>query len=183
MVTITYVTELLNEQTKNNERIITIPTTCTPLRMSDQLSHFNIKMDIEMPSDIVSITSDTHTLSNVTLKGKSAQIESDESVLGNRGLNDKDFILKVMILKDDKATAYIESDDEGNKTVCLALNPVQVEISKEEGPDVTFLIDVSGSMAGSKITAVINAMKIFIRLLPPNTSFNSKHLAVTQFCY
>jgi uncharacterized protein with von Willebrand factor type A (vWA) domain len=45
-----------------------------------------------------------------------------------------------------------------------------------KGPQIVFLLDTSGSMSGSKIDAVKNAMNLFIRLLPENSSFNGNTL-------
>ncbi len=84
----------------------------------------------------------------------------------------KDFILKISTKSPHTPSLLAERGDQGEVTFCLALNPESIDQTTED-IEIIFLLDRSGSMTGTKIGAVRNAMKIFLRSLPQQCTFNS----------
>ncbi|KAI8800014.1 von Willebrand factor type A domain-containing protein, partial [Cladochytrium replicatum] len=83
---------------------------------------------------------------------------------------EKDFILLISALNLDKPRCVIEPHPQGGFAAMLtltprfALSPIRTEI--------IFVVDRSGSMAGSKMEQTRSALQMFLRSVPPRSYFN-----------
>lgn len=120
---------------------------------------------VEMPGAITRIESPSHPMS----------IELDEAratvrlVQADAAL-DRDVVLLVEAKGLHDSHVRVERDDQGQLTGALAVRPVfEAAIAPAE---VIFVIDRSGSMRGSSIAEVRNALQLCLRSLVPGCHFN-----------
>eukprot|EP01113_Clastostelium_recurvatum_P036400 TRINITY_DN517_c0_g1_i6.p1 TRINITY_DN517_c0_g1~~TRINITY_DN517_c0_g1_i6.p1 ORF type:complete len:798 (-),score=137.04 TRINITY_DN517_c0_g1_i6:236-2629(-) len=61
----------------------------------------------------------------------------------------------------------------GRKVACLSLFPLQQVVEhRPVRTEMIFVVDRSGSMSGSKMSAVRDTLRLFLRSIPPGTLFN-----------
>ena len=83
---------------------------------------------------------------------------------------DQDFVLAIEAPALAAPQAWLERNDDGDDAVAIAFAPAR---SAEASPaEVIFLVDRSGSMAGSSINEVRNALQLCLRSLVPGSYFN-----------
>nr|POE79788.1 von willebrand factor a domain-containing protein [Quercus suber] len=83
-----------------------------------------------------------------------------------------DFILQISIDDVSKPQAVIERhpDIKGQRALMMTMVPrFSLPVSASE---IVFIADQSGSMAGGKNTALVQALKVFLKSLPFSTKFN-----------
>ena len=111
---------------------------------------------VESPSHPVSVAMNGHS-ATVTLSQRDAAL-------------DRDFVLSVECDGLDTPQAWIERDDNGGQAVAVAFVP---QLGQATTPcDVTFLVDRSGSMEGTSIDEVRNALQLCLRSMIPGCTFN-----------
>jgi hypothetical protein len=85
---------------------------------------------------------------------------------------EKDFILQLVAKETSIPAALLETHPTipGQRALMATLVPKFA--LPPERPEIVFICDRSGSMTGSKITALRNALKVFLKSLPVGTKFN-----------
>eukprot|EP01124_Arcella_intermedia_P031428 TRINITY_DN7081_c0_g2_i1.p1 TRINITY_DN7081_c0_g2~~TRINITY_DN7081_c0_g2_i1.p1 ORF type:complete len:682 (+),score=178.76 TRINITY_DN7081_c0_g2_i1:152-2047(+) len=79
-------------------------------------------------------------------------------------------ILEVFDSNNTELDSKISENDTG--AMMVSLNPDLREVKSNTQSEIIFLIDRSGSMAGSRIEQAKNALQLFLRALPIGTLFN-----------
>jgi Ca-activated chloride channel family protein len=111
---------------------------------------------IESPSHPVSVTVGGHT-AEVTLASRQAAL-------------DRDFVLSVEAEGLDNPQAWLEQDERGGQAIAVTFVP---RLDHGAVPcDLTFLVDRSGSMQGTSIEEVRNALQLCLRSMIPGCCFN-----------
>ena len=125
----------------------------------------NLSVRLAMGGAITRIESPSHPAS-VDVNGRSATV-----TLSQRDVAlDRDFVLSVECDGLDTPQAWIERDDNGRQAVAVAFAP---DLGQTMAPcDVTFLVDRSGSMEGTSIEEVRNALQLCLRSMSPGCTFN-----------
>ncbi len=183
LVKLTYVTELVCSETGLR---FTIPTTVSPRYApaedrigvgrpdADALNPprawnvpygMQLSVKLAMGGTISRIESPSHPVS-VTMNGRQATValSSRDAAL------DRDFVLSVDAEGLDAPLAWIERDDDGAGAIAVAFVP---KLSSGSTPgDVTFVVDRSGSMQGTSIEEVRNALQLCLRSMIPGCRFN-----------
>jgi Ca-activated chloride channel family protein len=111
---------------------------------------------IESPSHPVSVQMDGHE-ATVTLSSREAAL-------------DRDFVLSVEAEGLDAPLAWFEHDDDGAGAIAVAFVPKLASGSTPS--DITFVVDRSGSMEGTSIEEVRNALQLCLRSMIPGCRFN-----------
>ncbi len=125
----------------------------------------NLSVRMAMGGAISRIESPSHPVS-VAMNGRSATV-----TLSQRDTAlDRDFVLSVECDGLDTPQAWIERDDNGSQVVAVAFAP---NLRQSATPcDVTFLVDWSGSMEGTSIEEVRNALQLCLRSMNHGCTFN-----------
>ena len=125
----------------------------------------NLSVRLAMGGAITRIESPSHPVS-VAMNGHAATVALSQ----RDAALDRDFVLSVECEGLDTPQAWIERDDNGGQAVAVAFVP---RLGDTMTPcDVTFLVDRSGSMDGTSITEVRNALQLCLRSMIPGCSFN-----------
>ena len=182
VLSITYVTELAAEGAAAR---FTLPTTVSPryAPAQDQVGvgqtpaealnpptapdvpyAFSFEMDLAMSGRILGVSSPTHPI-DVELDGACARVR-----LAQRSAPmDRDLVIVVAADGLDTPHAVAERGD-GSAAVLLSFVPAfEAAVQPAE---VVFLIDRSGSMQGTSIAEVRNALQLCLRSLVPGCLFN-----------
>jgi Ca-activated chloride channel family protein len=124
-----------------------------------------LSVRVSMPGSISRIESPSHPVS-VTLNGSEAtiQLSCRDAAL------DRDFVVSVDAEGLDRPQAWIERDDEGACAAAVAFVPRLAEAATPV--DIAFLVDRSGSMEGTSIEEVRNALQLCLRSLIAGCRFN-----------
>lgn len=118
-----------------------------------------------MPSAVANLESPTHTLKwERTASGAVASFWYDNEPMG------KDLVLRIAQEKPHEPHAELEVAPDGSGCAMVSMVP---DFDLEPEPtEIIFLVDCSGSMAGSRMTAAKSALSLFVRALPSNCYFN-----------
>ncbi|MDL1948615.1 VWA domain-containing protein [Acidobacteria bacterium ACD] len=126
----------------------------------------SLTLRLEMPVGIRSVESPTHPLS-VEVDGSRATV-----TLGERETAlDRDLVVRVKLAGPEGQRVLAERDGKGGGAVLVSFRP-RFEAATAGSSEVVFLVDRSGSMEGSSIAQVRNALQLFLRSLGEGTSFN-----------
>lgn len=190
-VDITYVGELKHDAEVDGVRF-TIPTNIAPrygnlpgeVRKADtaipEKGGFEVIVDAELPNGafIREMRSPSHPVA-VSLGTTSVTPDADPAMnrasatlsLGSAEL-DKDFILQVVAKETGNPKAILETHPTipGQRALLATLVPKFA--LKPERPEIVFICDRSGSMGGSKIKKLVEALKVFLKSLPTGVKFN-----------
>lgn len=191
VVEITYLGELKHDMETDGIRY-TVPNIICPrygaypksLQMESSIDpkagSISITVDAEMPdgSFIQKIQSPTHPIS-MTMGTVSSMPNAEPSMskasasltLGSAQL-DKDFILQVIAKNTGVPRAILEMHPTIPNHRALMATLVPKFSLPPERPELVFVCDRSGSMSGSRIALVIQALKVFLKSLPVGVKFN-----------
>jgi Ca-activated chloride channel family protein len=124
----------------------------------------NLVVELSLPDVLSRVESPSHPI-QIALNGQRATVSlsQKESAL------DRDFVLVVGVPNIDTPRAWIERD-EGNEAAAIGFYPRLDDRSVPS--EVIFLVDRSGSMGGSSIGEVRNALQLCLRSMIPGCRFN-----------
>jgi Ca-activated chloride channel family protein len=183
LVRLTYVTELSID---GGRLRFTIPTTVSP-RYAPGEDHtgtgrpdtetlnppvawsvpygLDLSVRLAMPGRIMSLESPSHPIA-VTLSDYEASVKLAHA----QAALDRDFVLSVEAAGLAAPQAWVERDADGREAVGVAFVPAFTETSSPA--DVIFVVDRSGSMAGTSIGEVRNALQLCLRSMIAGCRFN-----------
>ncbi|MCJ1452864.1 hypothetical protein MMC28_003209 [Mycoblastus sanguinarius] len=188
MVKITYIGELKHDIGADGIRF-TIPTKISPrYGQVEEKSDISVEstggiaitVDISMAEDspLKEVRSPSHPIA-VTL-GKTSKAGSETSSMSRASATlslgtcalDKDFVLEIKHENSGKPKALLEthSSIEGQRALMATLVPESPTLQSK--PEVIFVADQSGSMAGGRTLTLVAALKIFLKSLPVGIKFN-----------
>eukprot|EP00741_Cyanophora_paradoxa_P003097 tig00000663_g3006.t1 len=160
----------------------TIPAKYTPARTAPEEAaavnplgvapHVPYAMSLELhvvaPAPIASIASPTHAPDlEVTVAGREGRVRLARAVPMDGAL-----VLEVAHAAPRAPHAWAERAEDGSACLALCLCP-EFEAGAPPAPgEFLFLVDRSGSMAGSKMEQTKNALQIMLRALPPGSAFD-----------
>jgi Ca-activated chloride channel family protein len=184
LVRLTYVTELSVDRT--GARFM-IPTTVSPRYApaedctgvgqpdSDALNPpvdwrvpygLDLSVRVRMPNRITTLESPSHPVSiSIDDAGATVTLAQDGIAL------DRDFVLSIDAEGPDRPQTWAERHEKGSETVAVAFIPTFPGASTSPA-EVIFLVDRSGSMQGTSIEEVRNALQLCLRSMIPGCRFN-----------
>ncbi|KAF2008037.1 VIT-domain-containing protein [Amniculicola lignicola CBS 123094] len=190
VINITYLGELKHDMEVDGIRF-TIPNIIYPrygkypLKLADgstnvRVNGIAITVDAEMadgsfiqriqsPSHPISISMGTTSLAP-TAEPKMTKASATLSL--NTSQLDTDFILQIVAKDTGNPTAILETHPTIPQQRALMATLVPKFALPAENPEIVFVCDRSGSMAGSRMTLVVQALKVFLKSLPVGVKFN-----------
>ena len=183
LVRLTYVTELAIDAGRVR---FTIPTTVSPRyapgadrtgvgRPDAQALNppvawtvpygLDLSMRIAMPGRVMAIESPSHPIA-LTINEHDATV----TLAQNQAALDRDFVLAIQAAETDSPQALIERGDDGHETVAVSFVPAFTETTAPA--EVIFVVDRSGSMGGTSIQEVRNALQLCLRSMISGCRFN-----------
>ena len=124
-----------------------------------------LSIRLTMTGAISRLESPSHPVS-IDLQGERATVtlSTREAAL------DRDFVLSVEAAGLDTPQAWLEAQDDGSGAIAVAFVP---DLGSAAMPaDITFLVDRSGSMGGTSIDEVRNALQLCLRSMVAGCRFN-----------
>ncbi|EMC98716.1 hypothetical protein BAUCODRAFT_64769 [Baudoinia panamericana UAMH 10762] len=191
IVEITYCGELKHDAEIDGLRY-TLPTSIAPRYGSYPGEVLNsnttakggisIKVDIDMASSAIrKIQSPSHPIAvsmgatSTTANAEQAPFTPDQAsatlTLGSAELAG-DFVLQMLVDNISEPKAILEAHPSLPNQRAIMATLVPKFTLKPSHPEIVFIADQSGSMRGSKNTALVNALQIFIKSLPLGVRFN-----------
>lgn len=125
----------------------------------------DLTVTVDLPVPITRVESVSHA-ARVMLHGAKATV----TLASEKAALDRDFVLLVAPSGADEPAVVLERDKQGRLAALLAFRP-QFE-TEEAASDVVFVVDRSGSMSGSSIEQVRNALQLALRSLSTGCRFN-----------
>lgn len=173
--------ELMNQirfviPTYIGQRYGTVPAEFSVPRSDDRKATFSFNAVIRLTSKIIEVTSPTHNSDVVVqpsqrLQGGSAPLYGSEVHLRAPVDLDKEFVLFIQAEKLGTPRCIAEIDAKKH-TVALSLTLVpRFGAPNVESQEYIFLVDRSGSMAGSRIDCAKDTLKHLLKGLPSNSTF------------
>jgi len=139
--------------------------TLNPPRSSEVPYRLDLAVRLATPRRPSRIASPTHPI-DVVFEGDTAVV----TLAQRDAALDRDFVLAVDDAGVDTPTAWIETSPQGDTAVAVSFVP---RFGDEVRPaEVIFVIDRSGSMAGTSIAEVRNALQLCLRSMIPGCRFN-----------
>jgi Ca-activated chloride channel homolog len=126
------------------------------LNLSIALAMPGVISRVESPSHPVAVSTSGHQ-ATVTLSQRDAAL-------------DRDFVLSVEAAGLDRPQAWIEREDGDESAVAVGFVPQLEQTSVPN--ELIFLVDRSGSMGGTSIEEVRNALQLCLRSMIPGCTFN-----------
>ncbi len=183
LLKITYVAEL---DVQNGALRFVVPTTVAP-RYAPSADHrglgrpdaetlnpprawhvpygLNLAVTVSMPGAIGRIESPSHPISMTVADGQTTVALGAEEVA-----LDRDFVLSIAADGLDVPRAWIERDGDGQAAIAISYVPTLPESTQPA--EVIFVVDESGSMQGSSIEQVKNALQLCLRSMIAGCRFN-----------
>eukprot|EP00727_Mastigamoeba_balamuthi_P009895 m51a1_g5528 hypothetical protein (806) ;mRNA; f:439156-442501 len=129
---------------------------------------YQIRANFEMGTNIKSITSKTHP---ITFEFGDAMNKASVSyALEEPPSTPDDFVLQVKLADPHQPMSRVQQDSAGSSVAMLSFYPkLEAETSETE---LLFLVDRSGSMAGSSMRQVKETLQFFLRSLSEGVVFN-----------
>lgn len=125
----------------------------------------NLSIRIAMPEGLTGIESPSHPVS-LTMSGKEATV----TLAQREAALDRDFVLSIDAPGLDSPHVLIERDEDGGEAIAVSFAP---SFASPAAPaEVIFLVDRSGSMGGTSIEEVRNALQLCLRSMTPACRFN-----------
>eukprot|EP00727_Mastigamoeba_balamuthi_P001039 m51a1_g10932 hypothetical protein (841) ;mRNA; f:140423-143884 len=136
-------------------------------------SPYTIRSSFEMSSIIKGVSSPSHTVSFSwsdaafgTASCKALVTHSADAPASDG----RDFVLEVVLQEPNKSRAMVAKDAQGNAVAMLTFCPnLQGAVARSE---LVFLLDRSGSMAGSPMNHLRSTMQLILRSMRVGTLFN-----------
>jgi Ca-activated chloride channel family protein len=125
----------------------------------------DLSVKLAMPGTITRVESPSHPIA-AEVDGRTATV----TLLQRQAALDRDFVLSVAAKGFDAPHAWVERTEEGGAAVAVAFVPVFDAASR--AAEVVFLVDRSGSMEGTSITEVRNALQLCLRSMIAGCRFN-----------
>jgi len=125
----------------------------------------NLLVTLRLPDALSRVESPSHPI-RVSLNGPQATVTLSQA----DAALDRDFVLIVGVPNIDMPRAWIERDDDGNEAAAIGFYPRLEDRSVPS--EVIVLVDRSGSMGGSSIEEVRNALQLCLRSMTPGCRFN-----------
>lgn len=183
LVRLTYVTELNIEEGRVR---FALPTTVSP-RYAPLEDHkgtgrpasealnppvawsvpygLTLSVRVLMPNGITGIESPSHAIA-LKIYGREATV----SLSQQDAALDRDFVLSIEAPGLDSPQVLIEGGEDGDEAIAVSFAPV---FARTTAPaEVIFLVDRSGSMEGTSIHEVRNALQLCLRSMTPGCRFN-----------
>jgi Ca-activated chloride channel family protein len=166
---------------------LALPTTVSPRYVSERLGDagqadaervnpehwpsvpYGLAIQVEIESDdkrLARVESPSHPV-RVTLHDRGAMVELAQEQVAL----DRDFILIVENREADAPTAQVAREADGRRVVMVTFLPKDLT-PVDQGHEVVFLLDCSGSMAGESISQAKRALSLCIRALRSEDTFN-----------
>ncbi|ELR24909.1 von Willebrand factor type A domain containing protein [Acanthamoeba castellanii str. Neff] len=149
------------------EALKEVTTMSSTSSSSSSSKPYGLELDIaiEMPSPVLSVESPSHPIrfqlnGDTPTKGR-VTLATQETAL------DRDFVLMIQQKDAHQPGLWVDSE---RQAVMLSLYPKFIEV--EQKREFIFLLDRSGSMAGSSMNDAKNALQLFLRSLPEGCKFN-----------
>jgi len=133
------------------------------------LNEVTVSVNISSNTPIKNVYSPTHEINVVRENEHNVKVSYEATNV----IPNKDFVLYYSLSEEDfgiNLLTYKEKDKDGFFTILLA--PKLGEKTKAIPKDVTFVLDISGSMAGTKIEQAKDALKFCLNSLNPEDRFD-----------
>ena len=125
----------------------------------------DLRVKLSMSQTITRVESPSHPVA-VAMNGEHATVTLSQ----RDAALDRDFVLLVDAAELDTPQAWIERDADGNEAIALAFAPHLPDTTV--AAEVIFVADRSGSMGGTSIEEVRNALQLCLRSMTPGCYFN-----------
>ena len=125
----------------------------------------DLSVRVTMAAAITRVESPSHPVS-VSMNGTVATV----ALAQRDAALDRDFVLSVDAPALDAPQVWMERDDDGNESVAVAFIPAFRDAAAPS--EIIFLVDRSGSMGGTSIAEVRNALQLCLRSMIPGCHFN-----------
>ena len=137
---------------------------------STDLNDLKLKIDLKMTSNIKQLSSPSHP---IAFEFGDEPTQATVTLSSDAKIPATDFVLLTKLAKPHQPVGRIQKDAKGNVGIMAALYPeFKLGDDEEIYTEMIFLIDRSGSMAGSRIEQVKETLLIFLRSLSEGTMFN-----------
>jgi hypothetical protein len=183
LLRLTYVTELTVERDSIR---FSIPTTVSP-RYAPAENHrgigrsdaqtlnppsawrvpygLSLSVKVAMAGAITRLESPSHPVA-VSIHGQDATV----TLAQRDAALDRDVVLSISADALDVPRAWVERDEDGEESIAVSFVPTLEQATVPA--EITFLVDRSGSMAGTSIEEVRNALQLCLRSMIPGCYFN-----------
>lgn len=144
------------------------PPVVSPERRSGNLLSLKVNINAGLP--VSSINSVSHDIHIIQVDERAYRVELKKK----KAVPNKDFILEYQIKSgsEPKAALFAATKDDDDYFMLMAVPPVSVEKDKSIGKEVIFVLDISGSMAGTSIQQAKAGLMNALNLMGSEDYFN-----------
>jgi Ca-activated chloride channel family protein len=126
---------------------------------------YGLELKVEVQGSARRLESPSHPIRSILGDGSATVELAQESVA-----LDRDFVLLVETAEPRRPLARVAREADGRRVAMITFLPE--DLRKEQGHEVLFLLDCSGSMAGESIAQARRALSLCIRALGAGDTFN-----------